>query len=312
MQPRENASYFCGRAVRPQVERRILRQPILLLVIATYLAPYSAAATWVVVLKNGARVECAAPFLVANGVYMFRDTGGKNQSFPAEDVDISKTAAANAAIEAASSASEANKRSSAIRAPSEGNLTGIPGQKAELQKPFRLNAKAALYLLPLGSEAVEDTTGLAEYLHDALGLTAQTLPVVDLDERHWNQQRLQWNAEGILHQLRANQAKLGGRPNAVVIGVTASDIYIPSIDWRYAFAYRQSGGFAVLSSARLCGATWEHQTPTDELRVSRLRKVLLKQVGLLYYHLPLSRDPRSVLYSEVLGVEELDRMEPRF
>ena len=299
MQLRENASAFCGRAVRLQAERQILRTPILLIVIAACLAPYSAAATWVVILKNGTHIECTTPFLVANGVYMFRDTGGKDQSLPAQEVDISKTTAANAAIEAASSASEADKRSTA-------------GQKATPQKPFQLNPKAELYLLPLGAEAVEDTKGLAEYLHDALGLTAQTLPAVVLDERHWNQQRRQWNAEGIVHQIQANQAKLGGRPNAVVIGVTASDIYIPSIDWRYAFAYRQTGGFSVLSSARLCGATWEHQAPTEELRVSRLRKVLLKQVGVLYYHLPLSRDPGSVLYSEVLGVEELDRMELRF
>jgi predicted Zn-dependent protease len=262
-----------------------------------------------VVLKNGTRIECAAPFLVIGGVYMFRDTSGKDQSLPEDEVDVSKTAAANAAIEAATA--DAGKGATAIQTPSDGNHAVRPGQTATLEKPFRLNAKADLYLLPLGSEAVEDARGLAEYLRDAFGLTAQTLPAVDIDERHWNQQRRQWNAEGLLHQIQANQARLGGRPNAVAIGVTASDIYIPSIDWRYAFAYRQSGRLSVVSSARLRGATWEHQDPTEELRVSRLRKVLLKQVGLLYYHLAVSRDPHSVLYGDVLGVEELDRMELR-
>lgn len=192
------------------------------------------------------------------------------------------------------------------------NPTVDPRLKATPQKDFRPNPKAALYLLPLGLEAAEDAIGLARDLQDVLGLTAEPLPAVNLDTRYWNEQRLQWNAGGLLRQIAADQAKIGVRPNAVVIGVTASDLYIPGVSWQFAFAYRATGPFGVVSSARLSLPTPEHPTTTEELRLSRLRKVLVRQVGLLYYGLPLNRDPHSVLHQDLLGVDELDTMELRY
>jgi predicted Zn-dependent protease len=255
-----------------------------------------------VVLKNGTRVQCSAPYLVVNGVYKFRDTDGKDQSVPAEAVDAAKTAAANAAIETAGSQKGPN------------TAAGTSRVKASSQKDFRPNPRAALYLLPLGSEAEEDTIGLASYLHDALGLMAEALPAVDLDRRHWNEAPLQWNAEGLVRQVQANQARIGGRPNAVVVGVTKSDMYPPDTDWRFVFAWRSPGIglFGVISTARLSLPTEAQPIPTEEVRLSRLRKILLRQVGILYYRLPLGNDPRSVLLKDVLGVGELDTMELRY
>jgi hypothetical protein len=37
-----------------------------------------------------------------------------------------------------------------------------------------------------------------------------------------------------------------------------------------------------------------------------------KNVGILYYRLPVSDDPRSVLYGNIGGVQEFDRMTDDF
>lgn len=47
----------------------------------------------------------------------------------------------------------------------------------------------------------------------------------------------------------------------------------------------------------------------DELTFERARKMVTRYIGLLYYGLPLSDDPESLLYDNVLGPADLDRME---
>jgi hypothetical protein len=43
-----------------------------------------------------------------------------------------------------------------------------------------------------------------------------------------------------------------------------------------------------------------------ETPATRLRKIVTKDIGILYYGLPQSQSPKSVLYSQIMGIEELD------
>jgi hypothetical protein len=49
--------------------------------------------------------------------------------------------------------------------------------------------------------------------------------------------------------------------------------------------------------------------PDDDLMGSRARKLVSKYLGLLFYDLPLSDDPKSPLYDSILGLDDLDNME---
>jgi hypothetical protein len=53
-------------------------------------------------------------------------------------------------------------------------------------------------------------------------------------------------------------------------------------------------------------------TVSHERMTSRLRKMVTKNIGILYFRLPLSDDPRSVLYSKIGGAQEFDRMSEDF
>jgi hypothetical protein len=48
--------------------------------------------------------------------------------------------------------------------------------------------------------------------------------------------------------------------------------------------------------------------PDDTLLYTRVRKVVTQLIGTLYFDLPQSDDPRSVMYSNVLSLDDLDRM----
>ena len=45
---------------------------------------------------------------------------------------------------------------------------------------------------------------------------------------------------------------------------------------------------------------------------SRLRKMVTKDIGIMYYHREASSNPRSVLYNGILGIEELDQVSEDF
>jgi hypothetical protein len=49
-----------------------------------------------------------------------------------------------------------------------------------------------------------------------------------------------------------------------------------------------------------------------ELLEARLRKMVAKNIGVLYLRLPLNSNPRSLLYDRVLGPDDLDRMTKEF
>lgn len=44
----------------------------------------------------------------------------------------------------------------------------------------------------------------------------------------------------------------------------------------------------------------------------RLRKAVTKDLGILYYGLPLSKNPTSVLYDRIMGIDDLDAVAEEF
>jgi hypothetical protein len=92
-----------------------------------------------------------------------------------------------------------------------------------------------------------------------------------------------------------------------VIGVTGEDMYLQSYPrWRFAFSYRREPCVAVVSYARM------HIEASAQVRASRLRKMTAKNLGILVYKLPPSKDPRSLMFDQILGIEDLDFIDENF
>jgi hypothetical protein len=52
--------------------------------------------------------------------------------------------------------------------------------------------------------------------------------------------------------------------------------------------------------------------PGTALESARLRKMILKNIGIMYLGMSPKSDPHSVLYDRILGLEELDEIQERF
>ena len=89
-------------------------------------------------------------------------------------------------------------------------------------------------------------------------------------------------AELVVSSMRRRLPALSEDPEAILLGVTEQDMYIGDLHWNYAFSYRADERFALVSTARMAPpfqALW----PRSEVLRSRLRKMLMKDIGMLVY-----------------------------
>jgi tetratricopeptide (TPR) repeat protein len=164
-------------------------------------------------------------------------------------------------------------------------------------------AKERLYFIPVGKLATRTLNTLLKYYWQRAGLRAISLPAVSLESSVFNRQRGQVIAEEAIELMKRKYPELAMDPNAILIGVTQEDMYIRKKQWSFAFSYRTDGHFAVVSSAHM------GYSADGDLVDSRLRKMVMKDIGLLFYRLPESDNPKSVLYHDISEVEDFDRMD---
>jgi predicted Zn-dependent protease len=98
-------------------------------------------------------------------------------------------------------------------------------------------------------------------------------------------------------------------PQAVLIGLTPLDIYDSNSHFRYVFGLKgtYADPKAIVSTFRMDPMTYSEPADND-LLLSRSSKLLSKYVGLLYYGLSPSPDPRSPMYDSIMGPDDLDAM----
>ncbi|MGH7209070.1 MAG: hypothetical protein ACREIL_06780, partial [Nitrospiraceae bacterium] len=123
--------------------------------------------------------------------------------------------------------------------------------------------------------------------------------------------RRQLIGEEVIRRMKEQWPDLAVDPNVRLLGMTDEDMFIRSKQWHFAFAFRKEGRFAVVSKYRM-DPTFLKLPPNDDLIVARLRKMLTKQIGLQYYGLPHRQEKTSVLFSPVLGLDDLDAISPEF
>jgi predicted Zn-dependent protease len=144
-----------------------------------------------------------------------------------------------------------------------------------------------------------------------MGSTCRIGPAFPIPADALDEERGQLRSTVITQALQAHYPQpAGGR--LIVIAFLEDDMYIPGVNWRYAISYRHADRYAVLSAARLEPGCLGLVRASDERIVSRLRKMVTKNIGILYFQLPLSEDPRSVLYAHIGGPQEFDRMTEDF
>jgi len=173
----------------------------------------------------------------------------------------------------------------------------------------QLRGTGQIYFVPLGDFPTSKAHDLVAYYRDKFSLAVKILHRVPLNSAALDADRQQLIAEEVIALMKNAYPRLAKDPEAILIGLTVEDMYIASYDWQYTFSWRQEEKYAVVSDARMS----TDYSKFSEARIkNRLRKMVTKNIGILYYRLPASDNPASVLYNNVGGIRELDRMGEEF
>lgn len=186
------------------------------------------------------------------------------------------------------------------------------GRKIDLTpapQKLRLNPVPAkkVYLIPIGLASDESLDWAPAYFKAKLGIDLAVLPAVPFKTDLVDSKRQRLDADKTVEYLIHSHPELAGDPFAVLVGVTSQDFFIGSLDLRYAENFRRDDRFGLVSSARLRPPSLLDKL-NPEWRTSRLEKLLAKNLVMLYFDLPLSSDPTSLLSAGVLGGTQIDEM----
>jgi YD repeat-containing protein len=183
------------------------------------------------------------------------------------------------------------------------DITPSPARDALVSSESRKK----VFVVPLGAAQHESLAWAPAYYKAKFDLDVEVLPAIRLDASVWNAARRQFAAEKLISLMKRALPEKVMDQTAVLIGVTAGDMYIQSYDWRYAINYREDGRFGVLSTARLRPVLF-FQRWNEALPVSRLQKMLSKNVYSLCFEVPLSSDYTSAVSGGVMSPAEVDYM----
>jgi predicted Zn-dependent protease len=171
---------------------------------------------------------------------------------------------------------------------------------------------AKLYFVPIGATPTDQIYDLVEHYRAKFGIQATVLPAMKVDDDVLDTKRNQLVAEDLIQSMLRNYRNIAQDQSAVLIGITAQDMYPRGADWQFCFGWRTPKyRAAVVSTARM-DLHYPDEPGFEATATKRLRKMVTKDIGTLYYGMPLNGNPKSVLYGRILGIQELDQVSEDF
>lgn len=179
-----------------------------------------------------------------------------------------------------------------------------PAQSAGSLRPVSPESK--ICFVQIEDFPADQLESLVRYYRAKYNVDIAIAKTVSIDPALRDASRQQVRAEDLASSLRRALPEYDR--NTILIGFTSEDIYPVTQNWRFAFGWRRGAErSAVVSTARL--SLPNGGTPANaDVVTSRLRKIVTKDIGIFYFGLSQSSDPKSVLYNQILGIEELDEV----
>lgn len=167
---------------------------------------------------------------------------------------------------------------------------------------FELKGHGTIWLVQMGKhQAPYSVADLAAWLHSKYLLDARVLPPESIDESAWDPSRRQYIAELLYAQMKRDHPVQASDPGAWLIGFTDVNMYSVMHHWSGTFSERDEERAAIISSDGMQDRLWwwgrasDRQLANQNLQ-HRLRRILLKNVALLYWRLNPNNDPTSLLH----------------
>ncbi len=189
----------------------------------------------------------------------------------------------------------------ALLSPWDYDWPAYPAHRGPIAEPNELKGEGRIYLVQMGKHTAPYSLEVfAEWLRAKYGLDVQVLPAMAIDASAWDAPRHQFVAELLEAQIKHKHEALAADHDAYLIGFTDGDMYSTRQMWRSTFTQRDSMRAAIISSSEMEDTAQQRadlgsQGATDRFQ-ARMKRILLKDVAVLYWHLTVNDDPTSLLH----------------
>jgi serine/threonine-protein kinase len=173
-----------------------------------------------------------------------------------------------------------------------------------------VNQHFDVWFVPMDDEAFETLERVKAKLEAQLKIRSVVVPCFDPSPGRFDPIRRQFVAEQLIQALHTEYPVDVNVGSATTIAVSSESMYIQALDWRWAFAYRPDGQFGVVSTNHMRDGLGTNADP--ERFEARVRKMLMKNIGILHFKMAQTNDPTSVLFNNIRSVEALDHAQERF
>ena len=181
-----------------------------------------------------------------------------------------------------------------LRAPALSGRKEFAVFHGKVVQPAELHASGQLYFVPVGRQAVP-AQSLAEYYDKKFDLQIKVLAVVPLAASACLPERKQCIAEEIILAMKRAYPNISSDLDSVMIALTDEDLYPRSLGWKFTYSYYSDYQFAVISTRRMDPTFWG-DPGNENARVLSTRQMLTDYIAYLYFHIPRSYDPTSIMY----------------
>jgi predicted Zn-dependent protease len=167
-----------------------------------------------------------------------------------------------------------------------------------------------LYFVGIGDLRPGLLDELVDYFGHRFGIRIGTLSPLMFDPVAFDTTRRQSVADELIAAVRRRYPGVVRQERTRIIAVTPYDMYMRAManEWTFTFSLRSPDKHsAVVSYARMDPLNLG-MPPSESTLRTRLRKMVMKNIGIMFFGLGASDNPRSVMYRNILGVDDLDRM----
>jgi YD repeat-containing protein len=173
-----------------------------------------------------------------------------------------------------------------------------PVEHGAVVQPQELQAHGKLYFVAMGKQVIS-AESLAAYYRHKFNIGITVLPRLPLTPEACVPSRNQCIAEEMTIAAERAYSQIAHKPDSVIIVLTDEDIFPRRLEWDFTYSLITSVHAGIVSTRRMDPASWGDQ-PNYAVTVARTRQMLTKYIARLYFHLPISYDPTSVMYQPLI------------
>ncbi len=187
--------------------------------------------------------------------------------------------------------------------------TGLTPDIPYSDQRYGNHSEVDVYLMPFDgfSESIADQ--IANRLSNDLNINIETFLALPLETVNYNDYRKQYIAEslsipitGAINTMRKRTAK------TVYIGLLNGDMYPSDEQFNYLFSIHFEGNISVIATSRLIPIGMIGKETAQKLYGERLLKIIKRTIGQQYLGKKRSSNKSSLMYSPLLGPNDLDKM----